>query len=331
MHSNNQVYFVTGAAGFIGSYLCRALLKKTPAARVIGVDNINGYYNKKIKLRRIKELSKNSRFIFYKTSILEKNTIRSITEKHKPSVLIHAAAEVGVRNGELHPLEYFSTNVIGTLNVLCATVPYIQHAVVFSSSSVYGSTKHLPFRESEPIAPSMQLSIYGASKFAMEVAVQSFYNRTKIPITIVRPFSIYGPDGRPDMLPIKLLLAAKTNTPIDVYAPTKSFRDWTYIDDCVGVVLSMLEKPHRIQIINIGNGRPVRLDAILRTSQKILQHYGYSIPYKPKPANSTEILKTRADTTRMSGIYRLPEKTAYKEGFMKTAEFFFSHLNLYIS
>ena len=330
MRTQPHTYLITGAAGFIGSHLCRTLLKDTYAAEVVGIDNINGYYNRNIKLRRIHELSKNRRFHFYKTSILEKSAIQSVAKKHKPNILIHTAAEVGVRNGELHPVEYFSTNVIGTLNILEAAVPYAQHAIVFSSSSVYGSTKHLPFRESEPLLPSTPLSTYGASKLAMEMAVQNFYKQTQTPVTIVRPFSIYGPDGRPDMLPMKLLVAAKTSMPLDVYAPTKLFRDWTYIDDFVSMILTILQKPNHIQVVNIGNGHPMRLDSVITASQKILQRHGYSITYTSKPANPTEMIKTWADTTQLKRLCHFSAQTKYEEGFNKTADFFFSHINLYI-
>jgi UDP-glucuronate 4-epimerase len=329
MSKKSYTYLVTGAAGFIGSYLCRALLRNVGTNKVIGIDNVNNYYNREIKQRRIKELAKNSRFIFYKTSILEKKSIFDIVTRQKPNILVHAAAGVGVRNGEAHPSEYFSTNVVGTVNLLEATAPHIRHAIVFSSSSVYGSTKHLPFRETELLFPSTPLSTYGASKLAMEIAVQNFYKRTGIPTTIVRPFSIYGPDGRPDMLPMKLLISAKKNIPIEIFAPTTTSRDWTYIDDCVHMLCAILKKPNGLQIVNIASGHPVPLDETVKVSQKIIRQYGHIIQFTTKPANPTEMKKTWADTTKTKRLVKPFPLTNYEEGFKKTADFFFSHLNLY--
>lgn len=330
MQKSKDTYVVTGAAGFIGSHLCRAILTQYPGSTVVGIDNINAYYDPKIKLRRIRELSKNKGFIFYKTSILEWDIIRDIASRHKPAILIHTAAEVGVRNGEAHPLEYFSTNVMGTLNVLEATAPFIQHAIVFSSSSVYGSTRRLPFQESEPLLPSTPLSTYGASKLTMEIATQSFFKRTGVPITIVRPFSIYGPDGRPDMLPMKLLMSAYKNSGISLYAPDKTWRDWTYIDDCVEDILALLKIPRGMRIINIGSGKPIRLDRTIKTAQSIIQKYGYSFRYVIKPSNPTEIAKTWADTAALHIVRKKRTITRFESGYQKTADYFFSHKDFFV-
>lgn len=329
INHQRQTYLITGAAGFIGSFISRAILKTENAASIIGIDNVDAYYNTKIKERRIRELSQDKRFVFYKTSILDREVVRAIMADHKPTILIHTAAQVGVRNGELHPLSYFSTNVLGTLTVLEEIAPSVHHAIIFSSSSVYGSIRHLPFRESKPIPLSTPISVYGASKAAMELMVHTFYKRTAIPTTIIRPFSIYGPDGRPDMLPIKILLAAKQNSPLEIYAPTKQSRDWTYIDDCVKAVLALLDKPNGIQVVNVGSGHPILLQETIDISQRMIQHYGYTIQYKVEPANPIEIVRTWASTSTLKKIIgRLPT-TSYEEGFKKTADFFFSHQDLY--
>jgi UDP-glucuronate 4-epimerase len=329
MGTRPRTYLITGAAGFIGSHLCRAILKKYPCSTVVGIDNINTYYNPKIKTRRIYELTRDKRFLFYKTSILDARKIRSVFASHKPSVLIHAAAQVGVRNGEINPAAYFSTNVLGTITVLEAASSYISHALIFSSSSVYGSTKRLPFRESEPITPVTPLSVYGASKAAMEIAVHNFFKRTNIPVTIVRPFSIYGPDGRPDMLPVKLLVAAKQRIPLDVFAPDKLYRDWTYIHDCVRWVIDIVKHPVGLQTINLGNGNPLRLDAILAIARKIIRPYGYSLSYTIKPANKSEMIKTQADTDKLKTVVGSTAKTSFEKGFTETVRFFLSHKYLY--
>ena len=330
MQTRKSKYLVTGAAGFIGSHLCRKLLSKPDTQSVIGIDDINNYYNVTIKTRRITSLLQDDRFSFKKISILNTEKMRAVMRTYQPTVLIHTAAAVGVRNGENNPLEYFSTNIIGTMNVLEAAAACIKQAIIFSSSSVYGSTLHLPFRESEPIHITTPISVYGTSKVAMEMAVRNFYQRTGISTTIVRPFSIYGPDGRPDMLPIKLLIAAKTKTPIDIYAPTASSRDWTYIDDCVGMIMALLSRPNHLQTVNIGNGHPIQLNRIITIAQTIVKDYGYSIRVVNKPANSIEISNTQADTTRIKRIYT-KATIPFELGFSRTAEFFFKHGDLYTS
>lgn len=330
MKTQSQTYCVTGAAGFIGSHLCHAIFAKYPNATIIGIDDINTYYNTKIKMRRISNLMKNDRFIFYKTSILNKIKIRQILNQHKPSILIHAAAQVGVKNGETNPFLYYSTNVLGTSIMLEETSSYISHVLILSSSSVYGSTKKIPFTEDNPVTITTPISVYGASKAAMEMVAYSFWKKTGIPTTIVRPFSVYGPDGRPDMLPIKLLVAAIKNKPINIYAPTKSFRDWTYIDDCIKNILFLCKHPKGFQILNVGGGNPTRLDNIISQSQKVIHQFGYSIKYVVKPANPFEMVGTFANTKKLQSRLNQSFVTEYDKGFKKTADFFFSHSNLYL-
>lgn len=329
MQHKSHTYFVTGAAGFIGSHLCRKLLKENNAATIVAIDNFNTYYDKKIKERRIKELSDNPQFFFYKTSVLEQKTVNTIVAKYNPDTLIHAAAEVGVRSGELNPIKYFSTNVLGTLTILELIRPSIKHALIFSSSSVYGSIKQLPFAESAPLTPSTPISVYGSSKLAMETAVLSYYQRTGIPITVVRPFSIYGPDGRPDMLPIKMLIAAKKNLPLDIYGPRQSFRDWTYIDTCIDCLMAILQKPDSFQVVNIGSGQPLSLNDTIVSSQKIIKKYGYSLRLSSKPVNRFEVIKTWADVTKLKAVAPHRKTVDYETGFNETAKFFFSHSTLY--
>jgi UDP-glucuronate 4-epimerase len=318
-------YIITGAAGFIGSYVCRALLKQEPSSLVVGVDALTNYYDPKIKLRRLKELTNNKRFIFCKASILNKTAIRAINDTYAPDTLIHLAASVGVRNGELFPLEYYKTNVTGTMTVLETLAPSLSRAVIFSSSSVYGKTGRLPFRESEPVTLSTPLSVYGVSKAAMEAAVRNFATRHIIPVTIVRPFSIYGPDGRPDMLPMKVLAASLTNTPIEIFAAAATHRDWTYIDDCVDMIMRVLETSGGIRTVNIATGHPIRLDRLITIMLRIIRRYGHSVRCVGKPANNVEMPRTWADTSSIKKIYS-GRPVSFEKGFSRTADFFFEHL-----
>ncbi len=306
------------------------LLNHSIAPYVVGVDNINPYYSVRIKKRRITELSSNKRFTFYSDSILDRAKISSIMDRHRPATVIHTAAEVGVRNGEKNPIGYFSTNVLGTVTLLECCVPYAHHVILLSSSSVYGTTRNLPYSEDEPITLKTPLSVYGNSKAAMEMAVHNFFTRTGIHLTIVRPFSVYGPDGRPDMLPMKLLTSARMGKSLEIYAPTRNYRDWTYIDDFVKSILAIVNKPKGFQTVNIGSGKPLRLDKTLAIARKIIKEYGYTLAFVERPANKTEVLKTHAKILLLQNVYNARVITEFEEGYRKTAAFFFSHEELYI-
>lgn len=328
--TEKHTFFVTGAAGFIGSSVCRRLLNQSKANFVVGVDNINPYYSVHIKKRRITELSSHTRFTFYTASILDREKVSLIVKTHKPATVIHTAAEVGVRNGETNPIQYFTTNVLGTVTLLEGITAHARHIIILSSSSVYGTTRTLPYSEDEPITLKTPLSVYGNSKAAMEMAVYNFFNRTGISTTIVRPFSVYGPDGRPDMLPMKLLTAARLGKSLEIYAPTKNYRDWTYIDDFVESIIAIQKKPKGFRTVNIGSGKPLRLDRTLAIAQKVIKEYGYPLGFIQRPANKTEVLKTHAKTSTLQNVYNVRAKTEFEEGFRKTAAFFFSHEELYV-
>ncbi len=329
MIRNAHVYLVTGAAGFIGSAVCKKILSKDNNALVVGIDNLNTYYSKKIKQYRLIELKEHSNFIFSKTSITEAVKLRLLINEFKPSVLIHTAAEVGVRNGEQFPVKYFSTNVVGTLSMLEACRTTIRHAVIFSSSSVYGNCSNVPFSEQEPIQMSTPISTYGASKTAMEIAVKNFYEKTKIPISLIRPFSVYGPNGRPDMLPMKLLISAKNESEIDIYSPEKLSRDWTYIDDFTHMLLSTLYHPNGFRIFNIGTGKPVLLKDVLDIAKTIIKQHGYSLQLRKRQYSSIEMLQTWANNKKILDITGGHDMKSFEDGFASTANFFFSHLYLY--
>lgn len=325
----NEIYLLTGAAGFIGSNICRTLLSRPETRMVIGIDNLNSYYSPDIKRYRLSTFNKQRKFIFLEKSILDYSGLQEIIRKYKPTTLIHTAAEVGISSGELHPLEYFSTNVLGSLTVLEASKGSIRHAIMFSSSSVYGDSTHVPYSESKEISLSDPISTYGASKASMEIAVKNFQVRTGLPITIVRPFSVYGPNGRPDMLPQKLLLCAHNNTPITIYSPDMLKRDWTYIDDFVNMFSSVIDKPKMFQILNIGSGIPILLRDVIHTAQMVLREYDLTIQYSVSEAKPHEMKQTWANTSKIKALTDAFPYTNFEFGFKKTAEFFFSHKELY--
>lgn len=329
MNTHTQRYLLTGAAGFIGSNICKKLLSMKETELVVAIDDINDYYSQSIKRRRIRMLSSNNKFRFYEESTLNTEAITSIVNRHKPTTLIHAAAEVGARNGEKNPLKYFATNVMGTVSTLEACKEYIQHAIVFSSSSVYGNGIKGKFKESEQIHLLSRVSTYGASKKAMEIAVQNFFARTGIPTSIIRPFSVYGPDGRPDMLPMKILISAAYNIPIEIYSPSQLSRDWTYIEDFTSMFSCVLKSPDKFQIVNIGSGAPILLKKVISIAEETIRKHGYAFMYYIKNASKTEMVHTWADTGKIQSICPHISLTNFESGFKQTAHAFFSHLDHY--
>lgn len=315
---------VTGAAGFIGSNICRQFLLKNPNVTIVGLDNYSPYYSPSLKKRRVETLITHKRFIFVKSSFCQTSTLLAIQKKYKPTTLIHTAAEVGVRNGETHPLSYIKTNTLGTATLLETIGRKLHHAILFSSSSVYGDA-NLPFNETAGLHP---LSVYGVSKATMEEYANNYYSRTRVPITIVRPFSIYGPDGRPDMLPMKLLFASQSGQIIKITGKNTK-RDWTYIDDLSSAIVSITVKPKKLQHINVGFGKPLSNMAVVKIAEKIIEQFGCRLRYEFASLNPIETSTTWADSTTLQNQYNVRMPTRFEKGFQKTADFFFSHKYLY--
>jgi len=325
-----STYFITGVAGFIGSALAQRLLTCSPESIIIGIDNFNPYYSKKIKIKRIEHLSKNPRFIFFDQSICEPIGINTLIQKYKPECVIHLAAEVGVRDGQQKPSKYYETNVYGTSVLLEALLQnnHLKHTVIASSSSVYGRKKP-PFKESMILTSDDPMSSYGFSKLCTESVAKNFHTLTGIPTTVIRPFSVYGPDGRPDMFPIKALIASVTHAPLHIFGDGKSKRDWTYISDVANAIVNINEQPKKFAIANIGSGKSVTLLKILSLLEKETQKYNQTILIKHEEKNYFETPMTWADTTLLKTVYRSAPIVSLEEGIEKTTAFFFKHRNLY--
>jgi UDP-glucuronate 4-epimerase len=320
-----MIYLVTGAAGFIGSHICKKLLEN-PKNIVVGIDNLNHYYPREIKKRRIQELTGSSRFIFYRKSFYDPGVLIKISNLHHPESLIHTAAQVGVRNGEQNPVDYIQTNTFGTSALIETVGPTLKQMVIFSSSSVYGDAKP-PFVETKTGKP---MSVYGLSKSCMEEFVINYYNRNKTPTTIVRPFSVYGPDGRPDMLPMKLIMAAANNRPI-IIKGEKVRRDWTYIGDLTDGIIKLTDTTRGIRIVNIARGLSITNRNAAETARNILKKFGYDLKYNFSDTTAIEMPATQASTELLKKECGYAFKTSFAEGFEKTSEFYFTHRKIYES
>ena len=273
---------VTGAAGFIGFHLTKFLLKKN--FKVIGVDNINNYYSKKLKLNRLKILLNFKNFFFYKKDITNQKDLEKIFIKNKPQVVINLAAMAGVRFSIKQPKKYIKNNINGFQNILELSNKYkVKHLVYASSSSIYGMNSKIPFSEED--RASHPISVYAATKRSNELLAHVYSNMYKLPTTGLRFFTVYGPWGRPDMALFKFVKSALKNKKIDLYNFGNHIRDFTYIDDVVKIIYLSINKIPKLdknksitefqskapwRIYNISSSRPVKLKKFVSQIEKQL-------------------------------------------------------------
>ncbi|HGH0834676.1 TPA: NAD-dependent epimerase [Staphylococcus pseudintermedius] len=275
---------ITGVAGFIGSHLAKKLIAKDH--EIIGVDNINDYYDPKLKEDRLKSIG-DKNFKFYKTDIEDDQKLSEIFEEHHPSVVVNLAAQAGVRYSLENPRAYIDANIIGFMNILeCARHYHIDNLIYASSSSVYGANTSKPFSTSDNI--DHPLSLYAATKKSNELMAHTYSHLYNIPTTGLRFFTVYGPWGRPDMALFKFTDAIVHDRPIDVYNHGQMMRDFTYVDDIVEAMSRLIKRPAQpnnewdgakpdpgssyapYKIYNIGNNSPVRLMAFVEAIENKL-------------------------------------------------------------
>ena len=270
------MYLVTGCAGFIGMHLTLSLLKKNKS--VIGIDNLNHYYDVNLKRKRLLNLKKFKKFNFKKVDIKNLNSLKKIVQDHKINYIINLAAQAGVRYSITNPETYFENNIKGFFNILeIAKIKKIKHLVYASSSSVYGASQKKIFKESDSV--DQPISFYASSKRSNELMAHSYSYIYGIPVTGIRYFSVYGPWGRPDMslfIFTKKILSRKT---IDVFNKGKMKRDFTFIDDAVNATYKIIHKIPKInrnnkickfKIFNVGGGNTISLINYIKLIEKNL-------------------------------------------------------------
>jgi UDP-glucuronate 4-epimerase len=261
---------VTGAAGFVGSHVAAALSKRGDT--VVGIDNLNAYYDPKLKSDRLKHLLASPSFEFIKMDISDRAAIESLFHKAKFDRVVHLAAQAGVRYSIDHPHEYIDANIVGFMNILegCRH-SHIEHLVYASSSSVYGTNAPVPFSETDRV--DRPISLYAATKKSNELIAYSYAHLFNLPITGLRFFTVYGPWGRPDMAYFSFTKAILEGKPINVFNNGDLARDFTYIDDIVSGVMSALDQVPKsneapVMLYNIGNNSPVQLLDFIATIEK---------------------------------------------------------------
>ncbi|HWE03387.1 MAG TPA: NAD-dependent epimerase/dehydratase family protein [Tepidisphaeraceae bacterium] len=309
-----ETCLVTGAAGFIGSRLSKALLER--GQRVIGLDNLNDYYPLVHKKRHLADLLPQSNFTFVQADLCDADRIAALFAEHQPDSVAHLAAMAAVRYSVEHPLIYGAVNVQGTMNLMDGARKVGRPRMVLASTgSLYGADTPTPFKETA--AADRPLAPYPASKRAMELMAHSYHHIWKLPITVMRFFNVYGPHGRPDMMPwqwSKMILAGQTLT---LYNGGHLKRDWTYIDDIVDGLLAALEKGLSWEIINLGCMNPVENIDFISTLERLL---GKEAKRENVPTPASEPLITYADIAKARKFLGYDPKVNVAEGLRRFIE-----------
>lgn len=313
---------LTGAAGFIGYHVAEALLAR--GETVVGVDDLNPYYDVALKQARLDRLRRHAAFGFQRGNIGEPGVLADAAAG-SPGIdrIVHLAAQAGVRHSIVAPFAYADSNLFGHLAVLevARAIPHLRHLVFASSSSVYGASVDLPFRESD--RADTPLSLYAASKRAGELMSHAYAHQFGIPQTGLRFFTVYGPWGRPDMAYFAFAQAISRGEPITVYDGGTLRRDFTYIDDIVAGVVGCLDRPPGgappLRLLNIGNTRAERVSDLIALLEQALGRRAV-IQVAPRPA--ADVPETRADVAAIAALTGFAPRTTLAEGVPRFAAWF---------
>jgi len=308
---------VTGAAGFIGSHLCKKLLEKNDDI-LIGIDNFDPYYDPRIKRENIKQLQKNNRFIFYEEDVRNKDNLMNVFKKNKVDQIIHLAARAGVRPSIENPTIYEDVNIKGTLNLLEISKTYdIENFVFGSSSSVYGINKKIPFSENDSV--DKPISPYAASKRSCELFCFTYHYLYELPVSCLRFFTVYGPCQRPEMAIHKFIRLIDNNKTIEMYGDGTTKRDYTYIDDIVDGIIKCLKKRFNFEIFNLGESKVVELRYLISLIEKELDKKAI---IKQLPEQPGDVPITYADISKAQKMIEYKPKTTIEQGIKKTVQWY---------
>lgn len=299
---------VTGAAGFIGSHTSKVLLEQ--GHQVIGIDDLNDYYDPKIKEDRLVWLKTYDSFTFYKQDFRKLEETRAIFQKHPIDRVCHLGARAGVRASLENPFIYEDTNIRGTMNLLELCREFgIKYFVLASTSSVYGGNTKVPFSETDDV--NKPISPYAATKKACELLLYTYHHIYKIKGTVLRFFTVYGPWGRPDMALFKFTKNILADEPIDVFNKGQHKRDFTYVDDIVSGVVSALQQEHDYEIINLGNSHSEDLMYFIELIEKEL---GKTAKKNMLPMQLGDVEATFADIEKAKKILGYSPQTRIEQG-----------------
>jgi UDP-glucuronate 4-epimerase len=322
------MFLITGSAGFIGFHLAKKLLLENK--KVIGIDNINNYYDTKLKKNRLKILAKYKNFRFYRKDLTITDSIEPIFKKNKIDYVVHLAAQAGVRYSVINPNAYITSNINGYFNILNLSKKFkVKHFVFASSSSVYGSLNKFPLKEKYDVSHPTQL--YAATKVSNELMAHAFSSLYNLPSTGLRFFTVYGPYGRPDMSLFKFVNNIFKNKPITVFNKGNHSRDFTYIDDIthsINLIIKKIPKRKKFgsskshppyRIINIGGNKSVKLNNYISLIEKII---GKKAKKKYLGLQIGDVIKTQACNKKIKSIIKFVPKTNLKDGLEKYITWF---------
>ncbi len=313
---------LTGVAGFIGYHVAEALLAR--GDQVIGVDNLNAYYDVRLKQGRLARLDGREGFEFHRTDVADRDAVHALINENKTiDVIVHLAAQAGVRHSLIDPYAYVQSNVMGHLVMLEAArlLPKLRHVVYASSSSVYGANRTLPFSETDPVdAP---VSIYAATKRADELMSHAYAHLHGLPQTGLRFFTVYGPWGRPDMAYYSFARAIVAGEPITLYEGGTLRRDFTYIDDIVNGVVGCLDRPPveavPARVLNIGNHRSEQVSTLVRLLEQAL---GRRAILREAPRPPADVEETFASIEAISALTGFAPRTSLEGGIPRFVAWF---------
>lgn len=342
----NKTVFLTGVAGFIGSNLAKRLFVDVEGVRVVGIDNMNDYYDVQLKEARLEELSAQPNFIFVKGSIADKALVEKIFADYQPDVVVNLAAQAGVRNSITNPDAYVESNLIGFYNILEACrrsydngAKGVEHLVYASSSSVYGGNKKVPFNTEDKV--DNPVSLYAATKKSNELMAHAYSKLYNIPSTGLRFFTVYGPAGRPDMAYFSFTNKLREGKTIKIFNYGNCKRDFTFVDDIVeGVVRVMQKAPEKMngedglplppyKVYNVGNNNPENLlDFVDILQQELVRagvldkDYDFEAHKELVPMQPGDVPVTYADTSALECDFDFKPSTSLRDGLRKFAEWY---------
>lgn len=322
----SRTYLVTGGAGFIGFHLSKSLLEQ--GASVIGFDNMNDYYDVKLKEDRLAILEQYEKYTFIKGDLADNADVFRIFQEYRPQIVVNLGAQAGVRYSIDNPRAYMESNMMGFFHILegCRYFP-VEHLVYASSSSVYGGNEKVPFSTQDKV--DEPVSLYAATKKSNELMAHAYSKLYHIPVTGLRFFTVYGPYGRPDMAYFKFTNKILAGDPIQIYNNGDMYRDFTYIDDIIKGVENILcnppaenDKGARYKIYNIGNNKPVKLMDYIEALEKCL---GKTAKKEYLPMQPGDVYQTYADVSELMRDYDFKPDTSIEDGLSRFVAWYLAY------
>lgn len=307
---------ITGIAGFIGSNLAEKLLSLN--YKVIGIDNYDPFYDRKVKERNISEIYRNKQFYFYEYDILNNNNLQNVFNSHSIDVVIHLAAKAGVRPSIDNPYDYYRVNVLGTMNLLEVMKSFNCNKIIYaSSSSVYGNNTKIPFSEDDPV--DNPISPYAATKKTGELICHTYHHLYGFDVTCLRFFTVYGPRQRPDLAIYKFTKSIINNSPIPFYGNGNTERDYTYIDDLIAGIVGAIKNISGYNIFNLGESRTISLKSMVSQIENII---GKKAILNKLPLQKGDMIKTYANINKAKKVLGYNPIYSFELGLEKFVDWY---------